>query len=254
MTRRSLLWSLGLGFLVVALLLPPSYSSRGPARKAHCRHQLKQIGLALKAYHADYGKFPPAFIADADGNPMHSWRVLILPYLGQQELYDQYRFDEPWDSEYNAQLATSSGKTQGLGFSCPGDADSEVKDHTNYVAVVGPETAMPGDKSRSLGELANGGSETILLVEIRDSKIRWFEPRDLDFGEMSFGINDPSGKGIGSYHSDYGDYWSRIGLRKAAWITHVLMADGTVRDLPESTPPREVQRLLLVNKTQVKGN
>jgi len=40
-------------------------------------------GLALFNYHDDYGSYPPAYIADESGRPMHSWRVLILPYLGR---------------------------------------------------------------------------------------------------------------------------------------------------------------------------
>jgi Protein of unknown function (DUF1559) len=62
------------------------------ARRAQCRNNLKQIALALHDYHQQYGVLPPAYVADASGRPMHSWRVLLLPFLEQQSLYDQYDF------------------------------------------------------------------------------------------------------------------------------------------------------------------
>jgi hypothetical protein len=52
--------------------------------------------LALAAYKDNYGCLPPAVTYDADGRAMHSWRVYILPYIERQDIYDQYRFDEPW--------------------------------------------------------------------------------------------------------------------------------------------------------------
>ena len=58
----------------------------------------------MQTYRDTYKVFPPAFIADADGKPMHSWRVLLLPYLEQQVFYMRYRFDEPWDSPHNRSL------------------------------------------------------------------------------------------------------------------------------------------------------
>ena len=69
-------------------------------------NNLSQLMAALHQYHADKGHFPPASILGKDGNggPPHSWRVEILPWLGEQALYDQYRFDEPWDSQHNKSL------------------------------------------------------------------------------------------------------------------------------------------------------
>ena len=49
------------------------------ARAAKC---LATIGMALISYYHEHGSYPPAYIADATGRPKHSWRVLLLPYLG----------------------------------------------------------------------------------------------------------------------------------------------------------------------------
>ena len=48
--------------------------------------------------------FPPAAICDKDGKPLLSWRVAILPYLEQGDLYKQFHLDEPWDSPHNSSL------------------------------------------------------------------------------------------------------------------------------------------------------
>ena len=69
---------------------------------------------------------------------MHSWRVLILPYLEQRALYDEYKFDEPWNGPNNGKLHSRVVEC----FSCPTD-EQTISGQTSYVAVVGPETAWP---------------------------------------------------------------------------------------------------------------
>jgi hypothetical protein len=55
-------------------------------------------------YHDAHGRLPPAVVYGKDGKPLYSWRVLLLPYLDEQELYQQFQLDEPWDSPHNLQL------------------------------------------------------------------------------------------------------------------------------------------------------
>src|SRR4051794_6845264 len=77
---------------LLAALLLPNYRGGAPrhaARRMQCSNHLKQIGLALQNYHDDYGTLPPAYIADSTGKPIHSWRVLLLPYIEQKLLYDK---------------------------------------------------------------------------------------------------------------------------------------------------------------------
>src|SRR6476469_182788 len=82
--------------VLVALLLPAVQAAREAARRMQCSNHLKQIGLALQNYHDTFGSLPPAYLADSQGKPIHSWRVLILPFLENTTLYDRYSFDEPW--------------------------------------------------------------------------------------------------------------------------------------------------------------
>src|SRR4051794_19748300 len=67
-------------------------SARQAANRSTCEGQIRQIGLALLNYHSFFGEFPPAYVPDDSGSPMHSWRVLILPFLGMENEYEQYTF------------------------------------------------------------------------------------------------------------------------------------------------------------------
>lgn len=147
-------------------------NGREAAKAAQCVGNLSQIGLALHNYHSDYGCFPPAYIADAHGRPMHSWRILILPYMDQQAVFDAYDFNEPWNGPNNSQLAPLIPGQ----FMCPNGGGRPL---TNFVAVAGPPTAFPGGKSSSLGEFLDGPESTVLLVESTEANIHWMEPRDL---------------------------------------------------------------------------
>ncbi len=133
---------------LVVLAVPQSKSARETPGQPQCKNNLKYIGLALWSYHKDHGSFPPAFIADETGKPMHSWRVLLLPYVGHSRLYSEYRFDEPWDGPHNSQLQDQLEGRSILSrcpevYRCPEDGKAGVG-RTSYVAIVGPRTAWKG--------------------------------------------------------------------------------------------------------------
>ena len=167
------------GALLAAFLLPAVNSARESARRVQCSNNLQQLSLAMNNYHAAHGTFPPAYLADEDGNPAHSWRVLILPFIGEDALYEQYSFDEPWDGPNN-QLLSAQMPSQ---FNCP--ADDAVQPYvTNYFVVVGDETMFPGNKAMKMADITDGTSKTLMLVEVPDNEIHWLEPRDIEAIEM----------------------------------------------------------------------
>jgi Protein of unknown function (DUF1559) len=217
---------------LTALLLPFfQYSPDAHQWRNGCANNLHNIAIALQNYHADYGSFPPAYIADANGKPMHSWRVLILPYLEENAIYQQYDFNEPWDGPNNSSLAASVRRPSYL--KCRKSTQPAA---TSYVAVVGPQTMWPGDKTTKMSDLKDGASNTIMLVEVHNSGIHWMEPRDIAFVPSSFAVNSPSGSGISSHHFlNNGD---PCGL--------VLTADGQVHLLPNSTSPATIRAALTI--------
>jgi len=170
--------------------------AREAARRGNCMCNLKMLGLALQNYHYDHGHFPPAYICDENGKPMHSWRVLILPYMELQAIYDQYDFSEPWNGPNNSLLATMPPPPE---FQCP-SGNLHGTPLTNYVAVVGPQTMWPEDRCIRLTGESGAGLDTIHLVEITNSDIHWMEPRDLTFEQAAAGIQPKSGLGISSEH------------------------------------------------------
>ncbi|HET6424118.1 MAG TPA: DUF1559 domain-containing protein [Planctomycetaceae bacterium] len=183
-----------------AMVVSGFTAAREAARETVCRGRMCKLQLALRNYHEVYGSFPPAYIADADGKPMHSWRVLILPYLDANHIYVQYRFDEPWDSPHNFELARKYGNEH---FRCASSTAPPGSRLTNYVAIVGPGTPFPGAGVTTLDDLHDGKENTILLAEIAESNIHWMEPRDLRIDEMSFQLNDRRKPGLSSPH-DFG--------------------------------------------------
>src|SRR5437868_3063260 len=74
-------------------------------------NSLKQIALAMHNYLNVYGHLPPAAIRDKEGRPLLSWRVALLPFLEQDQLYKRFKLDEPWDSEHNKKLLAAMPKT-----------------------------------------------------------------------------------------------------------------------------------------------
>jgi prepilin-type processing-associated H-X9-DG protein len=194
-------WLLRLSSLVmivvlIGYLLLPEVGARHFPDLERCASNLRVLALAMLNYHEKNGCFPPAFVADKSGRPMHSWRVLLLPYLERNDLYEQYNFNEPWDSPANRKITARALKV----FQCPSQPHSE-EPNTSYMMVVGPHTISDGPHSRKVSEITDGASNTIMLVEVADSGVRWAEPKDLNVNDLDFKINSPDHPGIGSRHT-----------------------------------------------------
>ena len=198
--RRRLWGCLFTSVTVVLLAIWLGYKirdAREAARSSQCRGHFAQLQLAFHNYHDTYGCFPQAYIADEHGTPLHSWRVLILPFIDQVQLYEQYRFDEPWNSPHNSGLANPPHFNM---FHCPSGPNMDGSVLTDYVVIVGDGTPFPGDDVTTFDDFADGMENTILLVEIANSDIHWMEPRDLDAATMSYTLNDPARPSISSPH------------------------------------------------------
>ena len=186
---------------LVAMLLPAVQSARGSRPGSACRSNLKQIALAILNYQAAYGCFPPAYIVDKNGKPMHSWRVLILPFLEEDQLYKAYNFNKPWNGPNNKKLLALRPRV----YACPSDpsVSPSGSKQTNYVAVVGANAALAGEKSRKIGwtDLAGGLSKTVMLVEVASSDVAWTEPRDLSLDAIGTSEGKSSSLPVSSRHS-----------------------------------------------------
>jgi len=148
--------------------------ARTAARRAQKKNDFKQVALAMLNYAQANGHFPAAAITK-DGKPLLSWRVAILPYLEEQELYDQFHQDEPWDSPHNLPLA----KKMPSFFRSP-DRPNDGK--TTVMVFTGKDTVFEDDKGVEPDKITDGLSHTILAVEAgSDKAVPWTRPEDLPF-------------------------------------------------------------------------
>jgi hypothetical protein len=204
---------------------------------------LRNLGLALLAYHSQYGSFPPTYVTDKAGKPMHSWRIQMLPFLERRDAYDMYNFGEPWNSRKNAAIPI------GRFSQCPGDPNCRIPtaphDLTSYFAVVGPLTAWRGSSPTKLSDLPDGGRRMILLVESGNRDVNWKEPRDITYEEAAAGVNRQDSPGISSTHTEGGDYF-HYPVRGA----YAVFVDGSVHLLPEDISPEYLRALLTGDLTR----
>ena len=165
---------LGLGIVSAGVALPAVQKVRNAAARMQSMNNLKQIGLAMHNYHDVHGSFPPAAIVDKKGKKLLSWRVAILPYIEQDNLYRQFKLDEPWDSEHNKPLSMVSIKTYM-------DPRAELKPgETNYRLFVGGGSPFDWLQGRKFSNITDGTSNTIMAVSAGDP-VPWAKPDDFEF-------------------------------------------------------------------------
>jgi|SRR6185437_10035694 len=130
----------------------------------------------MQIYQDSHGRLPPAVVYGKDGQPLYSWRVLMLPFIEQPELYKQFHLDEPWDSPHNVELLARMPQT----YAPPPNKKSRLPAyHTVCHVFVGKGTAFEGKEGLRLpADFPDGTSNTILLVEA-GPPVPWTKPEDI---------------------------------------------------------------------------
>jgi hypothetical protein len=146
---------------------------RQAGSRSRSLNNLKQIGLAMHNYHDVYKTFPAAVQLGPKNTP-HSWRVSLLPFLEQSTLYDQYRQDEPWDSENNKRVLAAMPDV----YRCP--LDRRDSKNASYFVLAGPDTAFPRDRAARLASILDGTSNTLMVAESKQAT-PWTKPEDIPF-------------------------------------------------------------------------
>jgi hypothetical protein len=160
--------------VAVGLLLPAVQAAREAARRSASMNNLKQISLGFLNYEAARRRLPSSAICDDQGKPLLSWRVEILPYVGEDVLYKQFHRDEPWDSEHNRKLLSQMPTV----FQSPGGPEGDGR--TVYLLPAGRNTLFPpSEKGLRLADVRDGLSKTILVLEATaDRAVPWTKPDD----------------------------------------------------------------------------
>ncbi len=154
-------------------------SVRGAVYRAETESNLKNIALAIMNFESQKGNYPTESTPKQNGQGGLSWRVAILPFLGEDALYRQFQLNESWDSEQNRKLIPQMPKI----FHSPGIKTEREDGFTNYLAVVGPSSVI-ADTGRGtrIQDVRDGTSKTIMVVEADDEQaVIWTAPEDLRY-------------------------------------------------------------------------
>ena len=150
---------------------------------------MRRITRAIEAYREANGTYPPRAICTKGGHPLLSWRVLLLPTLGYQSLYDQFKLDEPWDSLHNQPLVKLIPSV----FQSPDRFDTS----TNYLVPVAGTAAFSGTKGKHPRRWEDGIRNIAILLEVDDThSVPWSAPNDLELN-----LRQPT-MGLGGLRAD----------------------------------------------------
>ncbi len=150
---------------------------RDIAARIHQSNDLKNLARAMHNFQEANGRMPAAASYDGEGRPLLSWRVLILPYIEQDDLFREFHLDEPWDSPHNLRLLPRMPKI----YASPWPSQSPVGPVTAYRVFTGPGTAFEGTEGLSLKtDFPDGTATTFLIVEATEA-VPWTKPEDLPY-------------------------------------------------------------------------
>lgn len=220
-----------LGGIVLAVLAL-NQRVHTPSIRSESRTKLINIGGAMHAYHEKHGHLPPAAVYDKTGKPLLSWRVLLLPYLEEEELFKRFHLDEPWDSPHNIQLLKEMPRAYARLNVVPADDGYS----TIFQVFTGPGSVFDGEQVLTLDEIdkADGTGQTMLAVEAMEL-VPWTKPQDLVYqpDKPLPKIGRPIGKRMRN-----GDFEAKN--------TPVLMlrADGSVRSLPPEISDEQLRAMI----------
>lgn len=242
--RRAWSWDIAIcsggasEFVFLIMLLPSGGHPLEASRVSTCRNNLKLLALSFHNFESKFRAFPsPAFAGE--GLPPHTWRVELLPWISEQDLRTKYNDSSAWDTDVNRPVATTSVPF----YRCPSNRrpqDEQGRFYSDYLLPTGPGTLFG---ERTLGpamrDIADGTSNTLMIVESCGRQVVWSEPRDVDSTEARIDVNGPgpaegtSNSLLSSYH-----HWIRGGE------VYTAFADGGVRRISSRMSPEVLKALL----------
>ena len=208
-----------------------------------CPNNLHQIAVALQAYHQANGCFPPAYIADKNGKPMHSWRVLILPYMDQDALYKTYDFTATL-GRAEEQEATRHSPLRV--YVCPSDPNVRAPGaHPDQLCCrSGTERRLGRREAEEAHGFRQGCVPHDHVVEVTNSGISWAEPRDLSLDTLGAADGKSPALALTSDHGRREEFFFTYDYVSGV---NVAMADGSVRFLRTGNrSPEDLRKILQI--------
>jgi hypothetical protein len=191
---------------------------------------LERIADALNAYAADHGTYPPSATRDASNAKLHSWRVLILPYLGEEELYNKFDLDLAWDHPKNIQATYEIPPV----YQHPNSAAKAIYYQSAYYLITGQGTLFPNSGPLGPDQVTDDLSQTILVTEGTPivASGYWTEPIDLDFAKIQGKLGSNPGNEPGGLLDD--------GVA-------IVTTDGRGHFVPDTIEPMTFRSLITPN-------
>ena len=217
-------------FCCVGAMFPSIQAVREAARRVACLNNMRQLNLALLNYESTHSQYPEA--SKLVQGHRHSWRLAILPFIEQQNLYSKYDFSKSWDSAQNMPLA----KIVIDGMTCP---SKEHGPKTPYKLVTGPGTIFEAGKPHTLDRITDGTSNTIVLIEDHSAPVFWSDPDgDISIDEAVELLSNLDPRNAVHSHSET--------FKTTYWGTHVALADGSVHSIGFNADPELLRNAFLI--------
>lgn len=149
----------------------------GVSARAQSSNNLKQLGISMHGYHDTHGFLPTPASLGKKGKKLLSWRVELLPYIEQDNIYKKFHHDEPWDSEHNLKVFKENPMPKV--FAIPGTTN-EADKKTHYQVFVGNGAIFDPTGPTKLADIADGTSNTFLVATAAKA-VEWTKPDDIEF-------------------------------------------------------------------------
>ena len=183
------------------------------------KERLERLASALDKYKQAKGHLPSPAIQDNQGRPLLSWRVALLPYLGEMDLYKQFKLDESWDSLNNKKLLKKMPVVFRHPMQIPHIVVEKMK--TPYQVFVGVGTAFSAEKGTKDADLPG---QTVLVVQRNDKKnVYWTKPAEITYDPQK-PLPDLSGKSTAGYQA--------------------IVKDGAVRTIGKTMDEKTIRTLI----------
>jgi hypothetical protein len=202
--------------ILAALLLPAVQAAREAARRSSSANNLRMLGIALHNYHDTYNEFPPAVVTDANGQPLYSGRVLLLPYLEQAALFNAFDKTQAWDSPANRAISQTA-----LAVFVDPSATPTGPGQCNYAFLTGTGSMFESGRKARIADITDGTSNTIMMIEVQTTGPSWAAPGDIDISQLATGLPATNHPGGGQ----------------------VVLGDGSVRFLSQTIDPQTLRAL-----------
>ncbi len=221
---------------------PAAKRLRSSANRSRSTNNMRQMMIGLHSFHNDWKAFPAAYSVDQNGKPLLSWRVHILPYLDEADLYKQFNLDEPWDSDHNKKLIAKMPQIYGSVHEQAEDGKTVyLTIRTKGAVFAAPEgnngdAAIRNPRGTRLRDIRDGTSNTVLMIEVagKDAVI-WSKPDDLTIDPKNprQAISTPYGDRVAAGFADGSVRMLRLKLESETWLRLFQISDGNIIDQDE---------------------